>query len=1426
MLTNTNSPENHSLIHSFAPAQNGIPAAQYTQLLSLLINNTDESFILLNEDFNVILFNNPANNFIQTYLYKELYNGFNFLELVTPERKSDITYALKLAFAGQRQELDSPPLFHNNEPIYLSVCYKPLFAADETVLAVLVVSKNITAEKTLLQTMKSSEERWRFALEGSNHGLWDWDLESNQLFFSDSFKQMYGFEKGEALQHYNDWYQRLHPEDRERMKDAIEEHLKSSNPYYESTYRIQSKGGSYKWILARGMVVEKSGEGKPLRMIGTHTDISVQKKAEETYRLLFYDHPISMFAYELESGIIKEANSAALVMYGYSKTDFLKLKLTDLRQKKNGSTPQQVVKGLQKDTAKSQPFVRHYKCDGIAFFADTKESEIILNETSLTLISVIDVTEKVTTEEQLKASEKHYRLLFGSNPSPSWIYDSKSLQILEVNKAAIEFYGFKKEEFLTKTVLDLQGDKIQSHANKTGNKKTAQTARGSKQKHYKKDGTEIWIQLKGNPFNYYGTTACLDVIHDITEQVKTDAFLKESNKRFELAAKAASEALWEWDIANDKVFISPVYKEMFGHDINLNSKYEEWHQLIHPEDREATHAGFYKAIGDTAKDHWEQEYRYLKADGSFMFVHDQCIILRNSLGVALKAVGTIQNITKRKQAELELKKSNERFKLVTKATSDAIYEWNLVTNELVWGEGLTTLFNYTPGEVNIEQFKNLIHKDDFGRLQQSISFTILNTRKKFWKEEYRFQKKDGTYRHVIDKAFIVRDAAGEALKLIGAMQDLTEIKLQEKELIESNNRYKYASLATSEIIWDWNIKKGTILWSDNFTKVLGWLLPENKTLPDVFCLQNFHPDDRDRVWASLNNAITSKTNTHFQEEFRYKKKDGTYACVTDRGYVLRDENGDAYRMIGAIRDISNLKYNTQLLELERKTFELSTKQEIPLAALVNSLLSGLEELHTGMVTSVLLLQKDGSIQHLAAPSLPEDFKKELDGIKLGPLDGSCGTAMHQRKMITVSDTFTDPLFQNFRALFNKYNLRSAWSVPIIAGSGSVIGSLAMYSKTINTPDEEEITTIERAKNLLRILLENYYSLQQLQTANQRFDSVLRATHDLIWDWDIARGTFYRDYRGMQKVYGVACNEKIKTLKNWLHRIHPEDYKAVKKIIFATVETAGQEVFELEYRFKRDDGDYNYVYDRGIVIKDKNGKPVRMIGAAQDITDRKKLEQQLVHRELEKQRLIGQATIETQEQERTEIGKELHDNVNQVLTTTKLYLDLSVSNADLKDELIQKSSKNIIYVINEIRQLSRSLMSPSLGDLGLVDSINDLIENINLTRKLYVELIATEDLETLLNEGQKLTIFRIVQEALNNAMKHAKATSVQLYLSTENQLFHLHITDDGVGFDPLSVKKGSGLKNIQNRVYLSNGNLSLQSSPGTGCHIEITFPINI
>jgi PAS domain S-box-containing protein len=359
----------------------------------------------------------------------------------------------------------------------------------------------------------------------------------------------------------------------------------------------------------------------------------------------------------------------------------------------------------------------------------------------------------------------------------------------------------------------------------------------------------------------------------------------------------------------------------------------------------------------------------------------------------------------------------------------------------------------------------------------------------------------------------------------------------------------------------------------------------------------------------------------------------------------------------------------------------------------------------------------------------------------------------------------------------------------------------------------DVTAIINAEVSLKKTNEEY------RLANERYDIVANATHDLIWDWDLETNEIYRDPKGLWKVYGIKKNETIKHINDWLERVHCEDLPRVQNVILKIVNAKDENIFDVEYRFKRENGDYSYIYDRGYILRNKEGRAYRMIGAAQDVTEKKRLEEEL----LNQQKAITQATISTQEKERTEISKELHDNVNQVLTTTKLYLDLAIANPELKDELIAKSSKNIISAITEIRKLSQSLMIPSLEDLGLMDSIEDLVESINATKKIHAVFVHEKIDESVLNENQKLALFRITQEALNNIVRHANATRTTIDLTNNKNRVQLTIKDNGKGFDSFSSKKGAGLNNIRNRVYLLSGQLTINTRPGKGCTLVVELP---
>ncbi len=228
-------------------------------------------------------------------------------------------------------------------------------------------------------------------------------------------------------------------------------------------------------------------------------------------------------------------------------------------------------------------------------------------------------------------------------------------------------------------------------------------------------------------------------------------------------------------------------------------------------------------------------------------------------------------------------------------------------------------------------------------------------------------------------------------------------------------------------------------------------------------------------------------------------------------------------------------------------------------------------------------------------------------------------------------------------------------------------------------------------------------------------------------------------------------------------------------------------------------------------------PIEVQALGTDASERKRIE-------LERQRLVTEAGIMAQEKERAEIGRELHDNISQILTTTKMYLDMALTEKDISEELILKSHENISNVIEEIRTLSKSLVPPSLGDIGLKEAVAEMIDNLKYSQKIDIKLKTSGLAKMDIPDKVKLTVFRIIQEQMNNVLKHSKATDAEIKLAGLKNELVVSIADNGIGFETKKRMKGIGLMNITNRTEVHNGNVNIVSSPGNGCTLKISIPI--
>lgn len=376
--------------------------------------------------------------------------------------------------------------------------------------------------------------------------------------------------------------------------------------------------------------------------------------------------------------------------------------------------------------------------------------------------------------------------------------------------------------------------------------------------------------------------------------------------------------------------------------------------------------------------------------------------------------------------------------------------------------------------------------------------------------------------------------------------------------------------------------------------------------------------------------------------------------------------------------------------------------------------------------------------------------------------------------------------------------------------------------TTKVPLKEANDEVIGLVGISRDITEKKETEESLRRSIERYNVLSRATNDAIWDWDLLDDNVFWN-EAIWSMFGFIHEEIRKDKLWWENHIHPFDKKRVLKKVQLHIKE-GIESWQDEYRFMCKDGTFKVVLDRGFILFDDQHKPYRMIGAMMNITERKELERELVKHNMARQRQVTEATIMGQEKERAEMGRELHDNINQILTTTKMYLDMALTEKDISEELMIKSHENISLVIEEIRILSKSLVPPSLGDIGLKEAIREMVNSLKLSQKIEIRLQTTGLNKCNIPKNVQLMVFRIIQEQMSNVLKHSKATEVEIKMVVTSDLLSMAIEDNGVGFDPKKRMKGIGLMNIVSRAEVHEGTMDIISAPGKGCTLKISIPL--
>ncbi|NCI46599.1 PAS domain-containing sensor histidine kinase [Sediminibacterium soli] len=349
--------------------------------------------------------------------------------------------------------------------------------------------------------------------------------------------------------------------------------------------------------------------------------------------------------------------------------------------------------------------------------------------------------------------------------------------------------------------------------------------------------------------------------------------------------------------------------------------------------------------------------------------------------------------------------------------------------------------------------------------------------------------------------------------------------------------------------------------------------------------------------------------------------------------------------------------------------------------------------------------------------------------------------------------------------------------------------------------------------------------QGIRERNERFHIVAKATNDNIWDWNLLTNEVTREGKKLEEWYGYTSWQPAEVDKYWNLLAHPDDWPRVtarRRAIFAD---PSRSYWEDEYRFKKSDGEYAYVYDRGYILRDTEGRAVRMIGASQDITGRKKDEEELKEKNKELKRLSVYLQ-NVREEERKYMAREVHDELGQLASALKIDLDwltlrISSSEETMRNRL-SHARKTVEVLIDSVRKMAYSLRPSILDDFGLNAALKSYCREFERLSGCECVFSATLD-EAELDMHTRTELFRIGQESLTNVMRHAHATRVTVSTYEENGMYCLKITDNGRGFDTSQFSQTLGLVGLRERVGSLNGKLLLESGIGRGTEIRVEIP---
>jgi signal transduction histidine kinase len=622
-----------------------------------------------------------------------------------------------------------------------------------------------------------------------------------------------------------------------------------------------------------------------------------------------------------------------------------------------------------------------------------------------------------------------------------------------------------------------------------------------------------------------------------------------------------------------------------------------------------------------------------------------------------------------------------------------------------------------------------------------------------------------------------------------------------------------------------------------------------------------HPQDLDSFFQKWNKAAMN--GKPFKAEARFRGQDGDYRWYLIIAVPIQDEHGGIEKWHGTSADINDRIQAQVLLSGENKILEMVAAGE-PLQTILEEVCHLVDRISPRSMASVLLVDSEDCLRMGAGPRFPKEFLTIIDGLKIGPRVGSCGTAAYRKEQVIVTDTQRDPLWGDYCELASRYGLRAGWSTPVLSPHGSVSAVFGIYWDEPRNPSPNHFHIIAQVTHLISVAIERQRAAEALRASEQlargQAEALARSLGALASESNPDRAVEHVLRTVTAQLNAHSCSvwlkDSVTELMVFKFALERGKFTTRSEDTFAKVSSsltlhnqgpwpeifrAGRVGIKEDIRNEPDFPWRERLIAQGIitvlVIPMVRGSEVEGIISVRFSEKRKfrteelDLAQALANQAMLAIQLARLSALSRQSaivKERNRMARDIHDTLAQGFTGAMLHAQAAqeaLSRERIRDagDILRSLGEAAREGLREARRSVQALRPAALGGKNLAEALEGMVKKLTAGTAVQVSFVSRGETLKIPQEWEA-NLLRIGQEVIINVLRRARASRFELELIFNSGEIQLKMCDNGCGFDPTVVFSGFGLRGIAERIDGMGGKLKIQSHNGAGTTVFVGLPL--